>query len=131
MERIAERFVRFELVLEGEPQNVGIMAGLEATGICPDKAEELMAHFNLNLHTPEYDCNWDWTSFEYPGCYFTEAGYQRHKPHIDRLIEAIRSLENGWDVECKIRYPLKADVYYGDSDQIILRTRYEDELATA
>lgn len=124
-------YIRFDLMFEDEEQGIGFLHGLHETGLSEEMGEELSAHFNDNLKIPYYHSSWIRNDEQYPGCYFTRKGYILHEQHINRVIEAIRELDNGWDVRTIEQYDIPEDgLYYEDEEQVVMVTYHDlEELA--
>lgn len=122
-------YIRFDMLFEGEAQDVGILVGLKATGIDEELEEELTEPFHNRLAIPCYK-NWEPAPQGYfPGAYFTKAGYIQFQEHIDDIIDAINEMNNGWQVRVTERdgFP-EEDIFYADECQIIAITAYDSML---
>ena len=77
-------YTRYELYLDGEPQEVGFIVGLNELDLDDDILDSTMEDFNENLPFPKIsDEQWHHT----PLAYFTEKGVERFKVSIQRLLE--------------------------------------------
>lgn len=124
-------YIRFEMAYNGEEQGVGFMTGLDDTGMDEEEVGALLDTFNSNLAYPPYR-NWKSDATHFPGAYFTRAGYLHFKEEIHRIIDAVKFLDNGWDVIeiHSYRFP-EEDLYYEDEHQVIAKTYHiENSIAS-
>lgn len=77
-------YTRYELYLDGEPQEVGFIVGLNELDLDLDVQDFIMEDFNDNLPFPKISDE-DWKNT--PLAYFTEKGLERFKVSIQRLLE--------------------------------------------
>lgn len=122
-------YIRFEMAFEGEEQQVGFLTGLDDTGMDEDEVEELMEPFNRSMGVPPYR-NWKGETTHFPGAYFTKAGYLLFKDAIDKIVEAVKYRDNGWEVIEIQSYGFpEEDLYYEDEHQVIVKSYYSENLA--
>jgi hypothetical protein len=119
-------YIRFDLLFEDEVQDIGLMMGLDDTGLSDGMCEELLEHFEQHLKIPPTVRTDKRCAEHYPACYFTNEGYQRHKEHIDKIIQEIVEMDNEWSVRTIIRETIPEEhLYYEDEDQAVIRTDSE------
>lgn len=115
-------YVRFDMLLDGQPQNVGFLVGLIDTGIDFELEEELTEPFHNRLPIPSYK-TWEHQPDGYfSGAYFTQAGYDRFEEYIDDIVNEVKKLNNGWEVRVTTSdgFP-EEDIFYQDEFQVIVR----------
>lgn len=118
-------YTRYELYFEGEPQNIGMMMGLDDIEINEDESEELLERFNKKLPLIPQIRTFDDSITHFPACYFTEKGMETFKQEIDALVEAIHYKDNGWSVNVvTLSNVLEDDIYYKDDYQAVIKTKY-------
>lgn len=121
-------YIRFELTFEHEEMQVGFITGLSDIGMEEEEVEELLAPFNGKLALPPY-YKWENNGDHYPGAYFTREGYVQFKDAIERVIDAVKYRDNGWDVMEIQSYDFpEKDLYYEDEHQAIVKTYYTGNL---
>ena len=77
-------YTRYELYLDGEPQEVGFIVGLNELDLDLDVQDFVMEDFNENLPFPKIsDDDWSHT----PLAYFTEKGLERFRKSIQQLLD--------------------------------------------
>ena len=105
-------FYRYELLFDGENQDVGFLVGLPDTGLSEAEVCDLTAHFDNELPIPDLFLNHP----VHTKSYFTEAGNMIFLPSIHRIMQA---LPEPWSV-CRIVVPeVKSKILYRDYFQII------------
>lgn len=118
-------YTRYELSYDGEPQNVGMMMGLDDMDMDEDEMEMILERFNEELPLVPTIRTFDKSSTHYPACYFTSKGLEKFKQEIDALVEAIHYKDNGWRVnEVTLSNVLDDDIYYTDEYQAVIKTKY-------
>lgn len=125
-------YTRYELYFEGEPQNIGMMMGLDDMEMNEDESEELLERFNKELPLIPQIRTFDNSITHFPACYFTQKGLETFKQEIDALVEAIHDKNNGWSVNVvELETVLDSDIYYQDEYQAVIKTKYHtsDEIA--
>lgn len=125
-------YTRFELYYEGEPQDIGLMMGLNSVGMPEDEVEELMERFDKELPMIPRMRLFENNNAHFPGCYFTEKGLSNFQAEIDMLLNAIHERDNGWSVNrVVLSNVLENDIYYQDEYQAVIKTKYHtsDEIA--
>lgn len=83
-----ETFYRFELAFDDELQNVGLLHGLDGTGLRDEITQALYAPFDKDLPIYKLDKHITW--------WFTEAGLHKFAHAVDCIINAIA--DHGWQV---------------------------------
>ena len=108
-------YTRFELYLEGEPQEVGFIVGLNELDLDLDVQDFLLEDFNENLPIPhiseEY---WKQT----PLAYFTQKGLERFQQSIQQLLGVYQSY-NFFDVVRLETSLADKTIVYEDEYQVI------------
>ena len=108
-------YTRFELYLDGEPQEVGFIVGLNELDLDYEIQDFIMEDFNENLPFPEIsEEQWKHT----PLAYFTEKGLERFKKSIQQLLDVYETY-NFFDV-VKLETSLSdKTIIYEDAYQVI------------
>ena len=108
-------YTRYELYLDGEPQEVGFIVGLNELDLDLDVQDFVMEDFNENLPIPHIDEKyWKQT----PLAYFTEKGLERFRQSIQRLLDMYENY-NFFDV-VKLETSLSdKTIVYEDEYQVI------------
>lgn len=125
-------YVRFDMLYHGEPKNVGFLVGLIDTGIDYEREEELTEPFHNQLPIPSYRAWEQQPSGYFSGAFFTKAGYARFEEDIGNIIDAVKELNNGWEVrEIESDGFSAKDIFYQDELQVIVRMKINgDRLAS-
>jgi hypothetical protein len=126
------KYTRYELYYDGEPQDVGLMMGLDDVGMDEDEVEMLMERFNTELPLIPQIRTFQESTTHFSGCFFTEKGLERFQKEIEELVQAIHFKENGWSVHAvELTTVLDEDIYYQDDYQAVIKTKYAttDEIA--
>lgn len=108
-------YTRYELYLDGEPQNVGFIVGLQELDLDEDIVYNLIEDFDTYLPFPHIDKKyWKQT----PLAYFTEKGLEQFHIAIQRLLD-IYETSNFFDV-VKLESTLSdKTIVYEDEYQVI------------
>ena len=115
-------YIRFDMLFDGKPQDVGFLVGLIDTGIDFELEEELTEPFHNRLPIPSYKPWEKQPSGYFSGAFFTKAGYERFEEHIDNILDAVKELDNGWEVRVieSDGFP-EDDIFYRDEFQVIVK----------
>lgn len=113
---------RFELLFDGDYQNIGIFQGAKDVGVELD-----MGVFDDQLAMPNYESMSVDRSIGYAASFFTEEGLKQFHGAIQMAMSAIHREENGWEV-IEIKEEVKekdSRVLYQDNHQVILFRLYQ------
>ena len=111
------KLYRFELAFDGEPQGVGLLTGLDATGLPPGRSDRLVAMFD-DLALPEELG----TPVRF---WFTQAGILRF---ADAVAEIMREIEpHGWTVLLSVMERKDAHELYADEYQVAVPSSSADQ----
>ena len=108
-------YTRYELYLDGEPQDVGFMVGLNELDLDYEIQDYIMEDFNANLPFPKIS---EKHQKQIPLAYFTEKGLERFQKSIQQLLDVYETY-NFFDV-VKIEESLfDKTIIYEDQYQVV------------
>lgn len=108
-----EKLYRFELSYDGEPQGIGLLAGIGELGFSEEFEEWLLHDFDQYLPiSPLTQSATFW---------FREDGLRRFQQALDMLIQEVR--EKGWDVDLRVKEMEMDAVIYQDIYQVALNEK--------
>ena len=109
------RFYRFELAIEGQPQGVGFLQGLEDTGLPKSTTDDIYHAFD-SLPAQTLD------DPGLPAFFFTEAGLDRFGVVLDCIIDELR--EVNWQLLGYVMEDNLANAVYYDEWQAAFDREY-------
>lgn len=104
-------FIRYELYVEDEPQDVGIFRGLDELGLSDDFVKGLMWQFDRNLKVPK--------PVRHTQSWFTQAGEEMFRQDIDKVIAVYE--EDGFFEVRRIEKEYLEDIVYEDEYQVLIK----------
>lgn len=120
-------YTRYDLMFEGETQDVGFMVGLVDTGMDEDEIDELLEPFDEGLPNPPVQGKVD-SSTHFAAWYFTTTGEETFREAIQAICEAVHFRKNGWSVRKTVVTDVEpSDIVYKDAYQAAIRTAYTEK----
>ena len=109
-------YTRYELYLDGEPQEVGFIVGLKDTGLSRDECLDLIHDFDTDLPYPSIDKEvWK----KRPLAYFTQYGVEYFQETIQRILDVYKEI--GLFEVVKIESSLDGqEIVYEDDYQVVV-----------
>lgn len=118
------KIYRYELYCDEEPQDVGLLVGVQDLGLSCEKEEELLEPFDLGLTVP------DLPGMRGSASFFTAEGHSRFQADIFRVVSAFQ--DSIFDTMCchmELPEAFQDAVVYQDADQVCIpRELYYGEL---
>ena len=118
------KLYRYELYCDEEPQDVGLLVGVQDLGLSREKEEKLLKPFDLGLAIP------DLPGMRGSASFFTAEGHLRFQADIFRVAAAFQ--DSIFDIMCchmELPETYQDAVIYQDADQVCIpRELYYGEL---
>lgn len=119
-------YVRFDLLFDGDVQDLGFIQGLCETRLSAKEIAKLVSPFNEHLSIPTICLEGKQQEFHYPACYFTQKGYVHFKKHIERIIKMLDKVDCEYSVRMTTLESVPEDhLYFEDEYQAVIRKSYE------